>query len=236
MLKKRIITLLTLNDGVLFRTKNFRPDYRYTLNFVDLDHVDEVVILDVTPEGEGDRGNFYRTLREFTEKCQVPLAVGGKIANLDEVSRLFGEFPVEKVVVESGLVRNPDLGRQIAEKWGRQALCAGITRFGGLDEWRWTMGHLHLPRYCEHAGEILYQSVEHDGSLLGYDMECVRDLVWAFDCPVIAGSGCGTWKHMKEAFEAGADACATSCIHHFPASQIRACKQYLHDEGIPVRL
>ena len=61
MLRKRIITVLTFNDGVLFRTKLFRPDYRYTLNFVDAWSVDEIVVLDVTRPGTGDKKNFYQT-------------------------------------------------------------------------------------------------------------------------------------------------------------------------------
>ena len=65
MLRKRVITVLTFSDGVLFRTKKFRPDYRYTLNFVDAWSVDEIVALDVTRPGEGDRANFERVLRSF---------------------------------------------------------------------------------------------------------------------------------------------------------------------------
>ena len=227
MLKKRVITLLTLNDGVLFRTKRFKPDYRYTLNFVDLDLVDEVVMLDVTPDGEGERKNFYRTMREFTDQCQVPVSVGGKIRDLEEVNRLFGELPVEKVVVERGLYNNPRLGEQIATKWGIQALCAGMTLTDATEWIEFEAG--------ADAGEILVQSVERDGSLLGYDLSWVRDALQLFDVPVIAGSGCGTWKHMKEAFDVGADACATSCIHHFTRNAIKACKEYLLENGVAVR-
>jgi cyclase len=195
---------------------------------VDLDHVDEVVILDVTPEGQGDRENFYRTLRAFTDQCQVPLSVGGKIKDLEEVSRLFGELPVEKVVIERGFDEDPELPAGIAEKWGRQALCEGITKWWGL-RGRYTFAP------SPYSGEILFQNVEKDGSLQGYDIEQIRMWSSCYKIPVIAGSGCGTWKHMKDAFEAGADACATSCIHHFPPNAIRACKAYLSENGIPVR-
>lgn len=226
MLKKRIISLLTLNDGVLFRTKKFVPDLRYSLNFVDLDLIDEVVILDVTPDGEGDRANFYKTVREFTDTCQVPAAVGGKIRDLDEVNRLFGELPVEKVVIERGLIENPDLGYQIAEKWGRQALCQGVTA------WRFDDVFLVREQPC---GEFLVQSVERDGSLLGYDLGLISWHASEWDVPVIAGSGCGTWEHMRQAFEAGASAAATQNIHHFPPNAVRAAKRYLADAGVAVR-
>ena len=222
MLKKRIVILLTLYDGVLFRTKKFVPDYRYTLNFVDLDFVDEVVILDVTPDG--DRENFYRTIRDFTDVCSVPLAVGGDIRDIEEVNRLFGELPVEKVVIERGL-ENPYFALAVAGKWGRQSLCQGITLKPG--------GQTLINDVC--CGEILVQSVDRDGSLLGYDLEFIKETAKRTSVPVIAGSGCGTWAHMREAFDAGADACATSCIHHFTPNAIRAAKQYLGEHGVPVR-
>ena len=65
MLRKRLITVLTFSDGVLFRTRAFTPDYRYTLNFVDAWSVDEIVILDVTRDGEGDREKFYKVVKNL---------------------------------------------------------------------------------------------------------------------------------------------------------------------------
>jgi cyclase len=232
MLKKRIISLLTLNDGVLFRTKKFVPDYRYTLNFVDLDSVDEVVILDVTPEGEGDRANFYKTIKKFTSECFVPCTVGGKIRDLAEVDYLFREVGADKVVVESVLAENPRLAWQIAEKWGSQAICVGVTadRAGFYVD----MDASEIIR--EAVGEVLFQTVERDGSLLGYDIARLLLVRQYFsEVPVIAGSGCGTWEHMRHAFEAGADAAATSCIHHFPPNAIKAAKAYLEEHGVAVR-
>ena len=79
MLRKRLITALTFNDGVLFRTKLFRPDYRYTLNFVDAWSVDEIVVLDVTRPGQGEQRNFFKVIEDFACRCFVPLAAGGGI-------------------------------------------------------------------------------------------------------------------------------------------------------------
>ena len=77
MLRKRLITVLTFNDGVLFRTKQFIPDYRYTANFADAWSVDEITLLDITRPGEGDRANFYDVVSQFARKCFVPVAAGG---------------------------------------------------------------------------------------------------------------------------------------------------------------
>ena len=75
MLRKRLITVLTFNDGILFRTKLFEPDYRYTHNFVDSWSVDEIVVLDITRPGQGDKRHFFDVVRHFAETCFVPLAM-----------------------------------------------------------------------------------------------------------------------------------------------------------------
>ena len=75
MLRKRLITVLTFNDGTLFRTKLFEPDYRYTHNFVDSWSVDEIVMLDVTRTPDADRKAFRDVVTQFARECFVPLAV-----------------------------------------------------------------------------------------------------------------------------------------------------------------
>ena len=77
MLRKRLITVLTFNHGVLFRTKLFTPDYRYTLNFVDAWSVDEIVVLDVTRNPSDGGESFRRVIADFASRCFVPLAAGG---------------------------------------------------------------------------------------------------------------------------------------------------------------
>jgi cyclase len=79
MLRKRLITILTFNNGVLFRTKNFIPDYRYTINFVDSWLVDEVIILDITRGIKKNSEKFYDIVQKFAEDCFVPLTVGGLV-------------------------------------------------------------------------------------------------------------------------------------------------------------
>ena len=101
MLRKRIITVLTFNDGVLFRTKLFRPDYRYTLNFVDAWSVDEIVVLDVTRPGTGDKKNFYQTIREFATNCFVPMAAGGGIRTIEDVRTFAGQTATVSVCIKT---------------------------------------------------------------------------------------------------------------------------------------
>ena len=79
MLRTRLVTVMTFSDGVLFRTKQFTPDYRYTLNFVDTWSVDEIVVLDVTRPGEGRKESFFEVIDHFARNCFVPLSAGGGI-------------------------------------------------------------------------------------------------------------------------------------------------------------
>ena len=87
MLRKRLVTLLTFVDGVLFRTKQYEPDYRYTHNFVDTWSIDEIVLLDITREDRGVRDNFLDIVQDFAKKCFVPLNAGGGVRSLDDVKK-----------------------------------------------------------------------------------------------------------------------------------------------------
>ncbi len=247
MLRRRVITVLTFNDGVLFRTKLFRPDYRYTLNFVDAWSVDEIVALDVTRPGEGDRANFEQVVSEFASRCFVPLAAGGGIRSLADVERLMA-VGADKVVVNTGALERPELITEIAQAYGAQCVVVSIDakrhedgtyevfgRFGaeptGKTPEDWAREAEALG-----AGEIMITAIERDGSLQGYDLELSRAVADAVGIPVLILGGCGTWKHMAEGFrEADAAAACTQNIYHFTETSIHSAKRYLAGQGIAVR-
>src|SRR5262245_43279232 len=135
MLRKRLVTVLTFNEGVLFRTKLFKPDYRYTTNFVDTWSIDEVVALDITrpiDDNPIDRAPFHDVLRGLARRCFVPLAAGGGVRNIDDVRQLLG-MGADKVIVNSGAVERPELITEIAESFGAQCVILSIDaqREGG---------------------------------------------------------------------------------------------------------
>lgn len=248
MLRKRVITVLTFNDGVLFRTKLFRPDYRYTLNFVDAWSVDEIVVLDVTRPGEGQRANFEAVVRDFARRCFVPLSVGGGVRTLDDVSRLMA-LGADKVVVNSGAFETPGLIGDIAARHGSQCVVVGIDARGGDGGDYEVVSHFagrptgHTPENwareveARGAGEILLTSVERDGALQGYDLDLCRRVAEAVRVPVLILGGCGNWKHMRQGLaEGGAAAVCTQNIYHFTETSIRSAKLYLDKAGLPVRL
>ena len=252
MLRKRLITVLTFNDGVLFRTKLFEPDYRYTQNFVDAWSVDEVVILDVTRPGKGDRENFYEVVERFARTCFVPLAVGGGIRDLSEAKKLIG-LGADKVVVNTGALQSPDLITEISRLYGAQCVVLSIdakkigegqegdkyevySTFGaeptGMSPSEWAAKGEELG-----AGEVMITSIERDGWLQGYDIELCRQVHDAVSVPVLVLGGAGAWKHFTEVFkECDVSAVCTQNIFHFTEQSIHSAKAFLAKNGIDVRL
>lgn len=240
--------MLTFNDGVLFRTKLFNPDYRYTLNFVDAWSVDEIVILDVTRPGQGDPANFDSVVRKFASQCFVPLAVGGGIRTMADVHRVIS-LGADKVVINSALAENPKLAGEIAAQYGSQSVVCSIDARRHANGRYEAFTHFAArPTGCEPAawarraqdlgaGEILVTSVERDGALSGYDIELCRQVVDAVELPVLICGGAGKWAHFVEGFaRGGASAVCTANIYHFTEASIHSAKAYLANAQIPVRL
>lgn len=223
MLKSRIIIVLTIKDGVLFRTKKFVPDYRYTQSYLATEAVDEVVIVDVGT----DRKTFLDGVGVYIEKCFCPITLGGHLtteADALDVLRL----GADKALIQC---RHLNLIEKLAEKVGRQFVVAGVDYRKERDA-SW----MALAAESAGAGEILLTSVERDGSLEGYDIETLKRVVETISVPVVISGGCGNWGHMAEAFAAGASGCATTVIHHMTEPSLMAAKAYLREAGLPVRI
>ena len=107
MLAKRIIAVLTFDNGSLTRTKNFIQDYRYTKNFINNSLFDGIVLIDVS-RTKKQREKFYNVVKNFSKNCFVPITVGGMIDSVDEI-RLFQSFGVDKILVNSITVKNEKL-------------------------------------------------------------------------------------------------------------------------------
>lgn len=248
MVRKRLIVVLTINNGVLFRTRNFIPDYRYTLNFVDAWSVDEIVALDITRPGEGERENFYAAVRELATKCFVPLAVGGGVRSIEDF-RLLLNAGADKVVINTEAVNRPDFITEAARMFGSQCVVVSVdamrnesgkyevyTEFGkkasGLEPASWAKKAQELG-----AGEIMITSIERDGMLEGYDNELNRSVAQGVNIPVLTCGGAGKWQDFVDGFLHGdVSAVCTTNIYHFTEASIKSAKKYLMKNGIPVRI
>ncbi len=260
-LAARVILALTLNEGQLSRTKRFRPDRWYTLNFVDMEEADEILLLDVSRavfddgqrdsnlhdnsghDGPGGSPSFLSAVHDFSANLFLPLTVGGWITSLDDVKAAF-DAGADKIVINTHAFRHPEFITQIAHKYGSQAVCVSID----VKDW-----HVWIDRGSEDtgvhvlewavlatergAGELLIMDMDRDGSLEGYNLELTRAVADLVSVPVIAVGGCGNWSHMVEAVQEGhASGCATACIFHFTKPSLLAAKAYMGEAGVPVRV
>lgn len=247
MLRKRVITTLTFNDGILFRTKDFIPDYRYTANFIDAWSVDEIVLLDVTRPGQGNKENFYTRIQEFARRCFVPLAVGGGVKTVEDFRKLL-RIGADKIIINTEAVHRPALITEAAQLFGSQCVVVSIdakkkedgayevfTQFGttatGLDPAIWAKQAQQLG-----AGEIMITCINRDGSLEGYDNALNKAVAEAVTIPVLVAGGAGKWQDFVDGFVQGkAAGVCTTCIYHFTDTSIKSAKSYLQKAGIEIR-
>jgi cyclase len=248
VLRKRLITVLTFNEGVLFRTKLFTPDYRYTANFVDAWSIDEIVVLDITRDRRGKEERFAEVVSGFASRCFVPLAAGGGIRSVADVRRYLG-YGADKVVVNTGALERPELITEVATLFGSQCVVASI------DAKRTDDGHYDVHAACgthatgrdavawaqeaeeRGAGEVLITAMDRDGHLQGYDLDLCRRVADAVSVPVLILGGAGNWNHFLAGFvEGDASAVCTQNIYHFTEKSISSAKKFLIEAGVPVRL
>ena len=249
MLKKRIITTLTLQNGVLFRTRNFEPDYRYTHNFIDMWSVDEIIILDITRKlrfDDEDKNLFFKTLEQISKNIVVPLTVGCGIKKLDDIRTLLNNG-ADKVVINSAALEAPKKINSFASKYGKQCIVVSIdvkkidNEFIVFTDYGTKKTNYKLKDWIkivqdEGAGEIFLQSIEFDGSLEGYNYEMVNHISQIINLPLIVSSGAGNWEHFEKLFEFDfVSAASTTNIYHFTESSIKSLKNFLKAKNLEIR-
>jgi cyclase len=262
MLKKRLIPVLLLQNGLLVRSELFETHQIIGAPIHEVRRfnewsVDEIIYLDITREGAYDqRRNDHmvrnldspaRVLEEVSKTCFVPLTWGGRLRTLDDMrERLNGG--ADKVAINTEAGRTPDLIDRAARSFGSQPIFVSIDvrrdetgppevfieggrTATGLDPTTWAQ-----EVEARGAGELLLQSIERDGTGVGYDLDLIAAVAAAVAIPVIACSGVGRWSHYAEGIRAGASAVAAANIWHFKELADRAGKRALARAGIEVRI
>lgn len=204
--------------------------------------VDELVLLDVgaTPEG---RGPDLDLVRDLTEGCFMPLAVGGGVRSVDDVRDLL-KAGADKIIIGTGAAEVPDLVYDCANTVGSQAIVVSVdVGYGGSVMIRCgKTGYSHTAvgyaQWAERAGagEILLTSVDREGTMAGYDLDLVREVAKAVNIPVIAHGGCRNYENMVDAVVAGASAVAAGALFQFTEATPKGAAQVLAARGIEVRL
>ncbi|WP_224482773.1 imidazole glycerol phosphate synthase subunit HisF [Robertkochia aurantiaca] len=251
MLTKRIIPCLDIKDGRTVKGVNF-VGLRDAGDPVELasryakEGADELVFLDISATEEKRRTLADMVLR-VAEAINIPFTVGGGVSSVKDVELLL-HSGADKVAVNSAAVRKPELINELSAKFGSQCIVVAIDA-KYIDE-RWVV-HLvggKKPTDVElfswarevqerGAGEILFTSMDHDGTKNGFANEALKRLSEELHIPVIASGGAGKPVHFKDAFEEGhADAALAASVFHYKEIPIPELKSYLKQNGIAVRI
>ena len=251
MVAKRIIPCLDVKDGVVVKGINFEG-LREVGDAVDMgvqyarDGADELVYLDISASREG-RSTFAELVKRIARGIDIPFTVGGGISSLEDAARLL-EAGADKISVNSSALADPSLISRIAGKYGSQFVVVAID--AKCVEGRWICTTHGGTRFTERelfewareaqergAGEILFTSMDHDGTRAGYACEVYAQLDSLLSIPVIASGGAGSVQDIVDVLTRGrASAALAASIFHYKQIPIPALKQALQQANIPVRL
>jgi cyclase len=248
----RVIPCLDVDAGRVVKGVNF-ADLRDAGDPVELGAAydaagaDELVFLDVTASSDG-RQTMLDVVRRTAETVFIPLTVGGGVRTVSDVDTLL-RAGADKVGVNTAAIARPELVSEIAERFGRQVLTLSldVRRAPGLDSGFEVTTHggrrgtgmdavAWAAQACElGAGEILLNSMDHDGTKHGFDLPLIEAVRRQVEVPVIASGGAGHVDDFAPAVSAGADAVLAASVFHFGEISIGEVKQALRRAGHPVR-
>lgn len=251
MITKRIIPCLDVRDGRVVKGVNFEgirdvSSPTALAEYYSQNGADELVFYDITASFEG-RALFTDILREVAKKIFIPLTVGGGINTLDDFDRVL-KCGADKVSVNSGAIRNPELVREAAKRYGDQCvvLSADVKRVRGefhvfakggredtgIEAIEWIKRCVSMG-----AGEIVVNSIDTDGVKGGFDIELLRAVCDAVSVPVIASGGAGSSGDFVKLFKEvpSVDAGLAASIFHFGEVRIPELKAELKANDIIVR-
>ncbi len=261
MLKRRLIPLLFFKNGLIVRSEQF--SYHQNLgNVVDEAqrysdwHVDELVYIDITREGEYDlrrddlkvksSATVSALLRQISEVCYMPLTFGGGIRSVEDI-RIRISNGADKVTLNTVFLTNPEVASEGARLFGSQCIVASIDyrmREGGsvvyVENGAKSTGAsvMEWIRRVEDygAGEILLNAIDRDGMANGYDLDTIRAAVASTTLPVIAAGGAGVFDDFVEvALETNVSAIAAGNIFHFTENSYPRAKRHLLKSKVDVR-
>ena len=250
MVAKRIIPCLDVKDGQVVKGINFEG-LREVGDAVEMgaqyarEGADELVYLDISASREGRR-TFATLVEKIAERIDIPFTVGGGIGSLEDAARLL-DAGADKVSVNSAALARPELISELAGKYGSQFVVVAIDAKNLNGEWictthggsRFTERELYAwAREAQErgAGEILFTSMDHDGTKAGYACDVYARLCTELSIPVIASGGAGSVQDIVDVLTVGkADAALAASIFHYGTLPIPVLKQALKNANVNVR-
>lgn len=251
MLTKRIVPCLDIKNGRTVKGVNF-VDLRdagdpvvLAKQYADLG-ADELVFLDISATQE-KRKTMHDMVLKVAEQVNIPFTVGGGISSVEDVDDLL-HCGADKVSINSSAVKRPELINELSEKFGSQCVVVAIDARQIGDEWVVYLAGGTIPTALNlfdwakeveqrGAGEILFTSMNHDGTKAGFANEALAKLSDLVNIPIIASGGAGSVQHFVDTFKIGkADAALAASVFHFGEIPILELKEELRKNNIEVRL
>ena len=251
MLKNRIIPCLDVKNGRVVKGINF-VDLKDAGDPVEQAKIysdggaDEICFLDITASNE-NRSTIYEVVKKTSEKCFVPLTVGGGVRSIEDINKLLN-CGADKVSINTAAVQNPKIVMESSLKFGSQCIVVAIDAKKEANSWKiFTHGGrnktdidaIKFAKQMEEygAGELLVTSMDRDGTQKGYDIDLMQKISEMVNIPVIASGGVGNLDHLAEGITKGkANAVLAASIFHYGKYSIKQAKEYLDSKGIPVRI
>jgi len=251
MLTKRIIPCLDIKNGRTVKGINF-VDLRDAGNPVELAKIyaengaDELVFLDISATAE-NRKTLIDLVLHVAEQVNIPFTVGGGISSIEDVDVLL-KSGADKVSINSAAIKNPQLINELSAKFGNQCIVVAIDVKQIDGQWKVHLvggkvpTELNLFDWAKEverrgAGEILFTSMDHDGTKNGFANKALARLSAELTIPIIASGGAGNTQHFIDTFiEGKADAALAASVFHFKEIEIKDLKKELQQHSIPVRL
>lgn len=248
----RIIPCLDVRDGRVVKGKNFGniqdvDDPESLVEFYSKAGADELVFYDITATNEARKVSL-----EFIEKVaaitNIPLCVGGGVRTIEDFIEII-EKGANKVSINSGAVKRPELIKEASQKYGSNRVVLGMdVKKIGEEEWRvfinggrvdtgldaveWALEAVKLG-----AGELVLNSIDADGMKKGYDIELLKAITNSVDVPVIASGGAGKMEDFCDAvIEGNASGVLAASVFHYKEIEIKDLKRYMRSKGIEVDL
>lgn len=251
MLTKRIIPCLDIKNGRTVKGINFvnlrdAGDPVELAKFYAENGADELVFLDISATEER-RKTLIDLVLHVAEQVNIPFTVGGGISSVEDVDILL-KSGADKVSINSAAVKNPQLINELAAKFGNQCIVVAIDAKQIDGQWKVHLvggkvpTELNLFEWAKEvetrgAGEILFTSMDHDGTKNGFANKALAKLSTELTIPIIASGGAGTMSHFADTFIQGkADAALAASVFHFKEIEITALKNELRNNNIAIRL
>jgi len=251
MLTKRIIPCLDIKNGRTVKGVNF-------VNLIDAGDpvalarqyaekgADELVFLDISATLEARKTTLEMVLH-VAEQVNIPFTVGGGISSIDDVDALL-KCGADKVSINSSAIKRPELVNELSNKFGNQCIVVAIDAKQIDSQWKVHLAGGTIPTELDlfewakeverrGAGEILFTSMNHDGTKDGFANDALAKLSEELNIPIIASGGAGKVQHFVDTFKIGkSDAALAASVFHFGEIEIRDLKEELRNNNILVRL